>query len=191
VSFTVAHLTRPREGERENGDAILVRELNGRTLIAVIDALGHGPMAAIASRAAVEQLAKAPLDQGIRRVVEGVHDQLRGTRGAAAMVCIVHEARLEGCGIGNVELRSLGSKVPTVLSPGILGAFINRIRTFEAQVVPGDRLVIFSDGLSSRIDFSIIKGQPPEAACRTLMDRHRRPHDDSTVLVADFEAERR
>ena len=42
----VAYLTRPREGETENGDRAVVVDLGDVTLLAVIDALGHGPVAA-------------------------------------------------------------------------------------------------------------------------------------------------
>lgn len=183
------HRSLPREGEVECGDIAIVRATAEATLIAVIDALGHGPHAAATAQLAATHLAEAPLDRGIVSLVDGLHAALRGSRGTAAMILLLMpDGRLEGCGVGNVELRSIGSHVPAVLSPGVLGASITRLRAFQAHVTSGDRLVIFSDGLSSRMELDRVRGLTPGQACDELMTRYRRSHDDSTVLVTDIEA---
>ncbi len=183
------HRSVPREGERECGDIAVVRASGELTLIAVIDALGHGPLAAAAAKLAADHLDAAPLDRGILPLVEALHAALRGSRGAAGMIVLLAaDGRLQGCGVGNVELRSVGSRVPSVLTPGVLGASINRLRSFEARVAAGSRLVIFSDGLSSRMELDRVRGLAPGAACDALMAQYRRSHDDSTVLITDIEA---
>jgi negative regulator of sigma-B (phosphoserine phosphatase) len=183
------HRSVPREGETECGDIAIVRATEGATLLAVIDALGHGPLAAAAARLAADHLGAAVLERGLLPLVEGLHAALKGSRGAAGMILLLApDGRLHGCGVGNVELRSIGSRVPSVLTPGILGASINRLRTFEARVAAGDRLILFSDGLSSRMDLASVRGLAPGAACDALMAQYRRTHDDSTVLVTDIEA---
>jgi negative regulator of sigma-B (phosphoserine phosphatase) len=185
----VEHRSVPRQGETECGDIAVQRTDAGTTLLAVIDALGHGPHAASAARIAADHLAAVALDRGILHVVETLHAVLRGSRGAAAMLCVINvDGLLQGCGVGNVELRAIGSRVPAVLTPGILGASINRLRTFESRLSVGDRLIIFSDGLSSRMDLDRVRGLSPGEACDVLMAEYRRSHDDSTVLVTDIEA---
>jgi phosphoserine phosphatase RsbX len=189
VTPRTEHRSVPRQDELECGDIAVVRAAAEATLVAVIDALGHGPFAATAARIAADHLATAPLDRGVQSVMESLHISLRGSRGAAAMICILTaDGRLEGCGIGNVELRAIGSRVPVLLTPGVLGTSIKRMRTFEARLAPGDRLVIFTDGLSSRMDLDRVRGLPPGEACDVLMAQYRRTHDDSTVLVTDIEA---
>lgn len=186
---TAEHRSLPRQGESECGDVAVFRVSAEATLVAVIDALGHGPHAASAARTAADLLAAAPLDRGVEHVMDTLHTALRGSRGAAAMICIVTpDGRLEGCGVGNVELRAIGSRVPAVLTPGVLGASRNRLRTFAARLAVGDRLVMFSDGISSRMELDRIRGLAPGAACDALMAQYRRAHDDSTVLVTDLEA---
>ena len=183
------HRSLPREGEHECGDLALMRATDAFTLLAVIDALGHGPHAAAAAALAAEHLNAASLDEGLIVLMEGLHAALRGSRGAAAMIVLLApDGRLQGCGVGNVELRTVGSRVPAVLTPGVLGASINRLRTFEGRLAAGDRLVIFSDGLSSRMELERVRGLTPGAACDALMAQYRRTHDDSTVLVTDLEA---
>lgn len=181
------HLILPKEGERVSGDAVFVHQTGDCGVFALIDALGHGDRAAEAAEVALAALGEAPLGSGVGAVVEHVHVRLRGTRGAAAMICVLRDDRLEGCGVGNVELISAGTHVPWVPSPGILGASLRRMRVFEARVVPGDRLILFSDGVSPRIDLSQYKGVAAADVCRAVMTRHRRPHDDATVLIADIE----
>lgn len=188
MRLTVDYVSMPREGEQENGDAVVVRTTETVSLIAVVDALGHGVRAANAATAATRYLQDATLDRGLRPLVEGLHDSLRGTRGAAAMLILLMGSRLEGCGVGNVELRGHGTRVPAVLSPGILGAQLARLRIFEATLGDRGRLVLFSDGVSGRLALEEVDGLAPGDACRTLMDRYRRPGDDATVLVTDFEA---
>jgi negative regulator of sigma-B (phosphoserine phosphatase) len=187
VKLSVEHLVVPKEGEEQSGDAVFVRVSDGGGVFAVIDALGHGERAAQAAAVALAVLRDAPVSWGAGVLVEQLHLRLRGTRGAAAMICVVREGRIEGCSVGNVELISVGTRIPWVPSPGILGASLRRIRLFESQLNTGDRLVLLSDGVSPRVDPTQLRGFSASEACRTLMTRYRRPHDDATVLVADIE----
>lgn len=182
-------LTLPREGERLSGDAAFVRRGDDAVLIAVVDALGHGPIAAEVAVTATAYLGEAPLHRGVSTIVEGLHARLRGSRGAAAMVLVLSKGRLEGCGVGNVELRSVGRRLPVILTPGVLGGSLGKLRLFEGQLSAGDRLVVFSDGVSGRFGDDLAHGLPAPETCRAIMSRYRRPYDDATVLVTDIEVQ--
>lgn len=187
MKLAAEYLTLAKEGEQENGDAAVVRRWNDGVLLAVIDALGHGVLAAAAAAAATAFLDAVTPEQGLREIMEGLHERLRGTRGAAAMVLLFQPGRVQGCGVGNVELRTYKGRVPAVLSPGVLGASLSRLHVFEGRPSPGARLVMFSDGITARFDDDVARGLPVAETCRVIMDRHRRPHDDATVLVTDIE----
>jgi negative regulator of sigma-B (phosphoserine phosphatase) len=189
LKVTVEYLTVPRDGEKANGDAGLVRRSDDGLLIVVLDALGHGEKAAAAAEIGLRYLAEAPLVRGLRPIIDVLHEKLRGSRGAAGMLLLVRGNHLEGCGVGNVGLRSYRAKVPAMLTPGVLGGSMNRLYLFHADLSPGDRIVLFSDGITARFDEEASKGAPALATCRAIMERHRRSHDDATVLVADFEAQ--
>jgi negative regulator of sigma-B (phosphoserine phosphatase) len=193
ASVSVDWVSVPKSGESECGDAVVVRTEGDRTLLAVIDVLGHGKQAADVARIAVEFLRTVPLaggggamSGGVMAVIEGLHERLRGTRGAAAMVCIISGGTLEGCGVGNVELRCQRGRVPIVLTPGVIGAQIKRARAFRGGLPEGDRIVIFTDGISSRFSLKDLSRLSPGEACREILERGRRIHDDATVLVADI-----
>jgi hypothetical protein len=49
--------------------------------------------------------------------------------------------------------------------------------------------VLFSDGISSRMEVESVRGLGPADACERIMRDHRLAHDDATVLVADLEHE--
>ncbi|KYF81236.1 phosphoserine phosphatase [Sorangium cellulosum] len=187
MKLAVEYAVLPKDGERVSGDAAYVRAGEDGVVFAVIDALGHGEHAAAAANVALKALADAPSGDDVRALIDRLHVRLRGTRGAAGMVCRFREGRLQGCGVGNVELMSHGTRVQWLQSPGILGASLGKARIFDAQLAPGDRLVLFSDGISPRFDLSLFRGMKAAEACRVLMSRHRRSHDDSTVLIADIE----
>jgi negative regulator of sigma-B (phosphoserine phosphatase) len=183
----VAHLSVPKAGEEGNGDrAVFRQDQNGRTLLGIVDALGHGTGAEEVALAAVARLASASLDLGIGEIMEQVHAELRGSRGAAATLCLIAGASVQACGVGNVDFRCLETEIPFVLSPGILGTRVARFRVCTARTVPASRLIFFSDGVAPINRFDDLRKLAPADACRAILDRHRRKEDDATVLVADL-----
>lgn len=184
-TLSTAHVTRPRVGESENGDAVILRCAGDLTLFGIVDGVGHGSEAAAAARAARERLERVSLTSGIRSVMESLHHVLAPTRGAAVTLCIFDGRRLEGAGVGNVILRALGPSIPALLSPGILGHRLARLRTFDAELTPGDRIAIFSDGVSRHVDLGRVRSMRPAAACEAIFRAGSHPHDDASILIAD------
>jgi phosphoserine phosphatase RsbX len=181
------HLIIPKAGERVSGDAALFRIAGDVALFAVIDALGHGPHAAEVAGSGLAYLQAASLDQDAAALVHGLHRALAQSRGAAAMVCRWCNGRIQGCGVGNVELAALRTRVPIVLTPGIVGGNMRTLRPFEGPAVAGSRFVLYSDGISSRFSNEEIGLLARPEACRRVMEKHRKPHDDATVMVVDVE----
>jgi negative regulator of sigma-B (phosphoserine phosphatase) len=178
----IGRASRPREGERLNGDAVVVRREGPRMLFAVIDALGHGEQAHIAASRAVERLEQTdmtlPVDEQMRRL----HLALRNSRGAAVTLGATDGVSLTLVGVGNVELRSRPDNLSFVSTPGIVGVVMRRVRMVRAKLERPLRLFIFSDGISRRADIEAVdKLAPPEAAV-ALLDRHGKRDDDASIL---------
>src|SRR5688572_26628044 len=70
------------QGQEELGDACWTHQLPGLFKLAVIDGLGHGKEAALASRCALEALESRP-EEGLAGQMRLCHEALRRTRGAA------------------------------------------------------------------------------------------------------------
>ncbi|HVK73964.1 MAG TPA: hypothetical protein VM734_11625 [Kofleriaceae bacterium] len=182
--MTIAHLCQPAAGERRAGDAVVVRHDADATLLAVIDVLGHGDEAAKVAGVAVQHLMAAPLGRATH-LVGSLHETLRGSRGAAISLAVLRGHQIDACGVGNVEARVLGSVVPMVSTPGIVGQRYQSLRECTGKLRTGDRLVWHSDGISTRVQLSDFRHLTPRDACAAIMSNHRRDHDDATVLIAD------
>jgi len=187
AQLRISHISLPKNGELANGDAAFYRsDEQRRILLAIIDGLGHGPEAAKAAQSAIEKLTAISLHGSLLEIMESVHLHIRGTRGAAATVCMIRDGKISACGVGNVELRSAETAIPFVFSPGILGARVQKFRVCETQLRAGTRLVMFSDGISSRLGLEKVRALPPREACAAIIERHRKSQDDATVLIADI-----
>ena len=186
-AFELEHHTRPMPGEQANGDAVWTGTWLGCPAFAVLDASGHGPEAQHAA-----QVACAVLDQwdgrpDMQDLAERLHKELRGTRGCALVIALLHDDNLLGFGVGNVQLRALDRSIPAVLTPGVLGSRLRRkVHVFSIPLRSGDRLIATTDGIRGRCDPVTHRGLSPADLCDSLMQDFARPADDATVLVADI-----
>ncbi len=106
-------------------------------------------------------------------------------RGAAVAVCLASGGTLEYGGVGNVELRMTGASLGVHQVPGILGHGAPRIRTASSRLKPGQRLLMFTDGILERFSLADFSRLPVPELCLTLLDRFANPTDDATVVVAE------
>lgn len=186
----VAHRIRPMKGEDVAGDAALVHAKDDATLLAVIDGLGHGAPAALAALRARDVLLAAPALDPIA-LVRACDRALRGTRGAAMTLVVLtpepDAMRVLAVGVGNVLLRASGIRdLAFASTPGIVGGLRREPRVARGRVDPRARIVLASDGVSTRFELDALSPTSPERACDELLERHAVDHDDATVLVADL-----
>jgi phosphoserine phosphatase RsbX len=179
--------TRPCQREVRNGDRAIVRAEGGRTLIVVVDALGHGPVAADVSDVAEERLGQISLARGVADVLAEAHGALRGTRGAALTAVLVGEDAIEAAGVGNVGIRGHGVGLSMVPIPGIVGVRMRSPRVFRAERPAAGRLVVHSDGVSSRFDLASLESLDVEAAADVIFEHHAHDHDDATLVIVDLQ----
>ena len=93
----------PLAGEEVCGDAWAVEERPGRTVVLMVDGLGHGLLAADAAREAVASF-REHASEGPERILRAAHESLRKTRGAAMAVASLDRDRREVrfAGVGNI-----------------------------------------------------------------------------------------
>lgn len=154
MRVSVAQASRPKPGERECGDRVVVVEGDTHVLVAVVDGLGHGPEAALAAMAA-ETFLVANASLPLADMFRSCDRALIGTRGAAMAVIRVDRAHglVAHAAVGNVELRAISrERVRPVPEPGFLGGRFRRVRETSYPLSPGDLVVLFSDGVSSRLE---------------------------------------
>jgi negative regulator of sigma-B (phosphoserine phosphatase) len=178
----VAFRSRPYPGERANGDGVLV----GEGFVAVIDALGHGERAQAARLVAEEALGKG--GTSVQALFDAVHGALRGSRGIAmAVVRHTADGELEAAGVGNVAVRAVfGATLPFVPTPGIVGAQFRGLRISRGRVSVGARLLLHTDGISSRFDEALAQLPDADEACEQILQRHGSVRDDATIAFISF-----
>jgi anti-sigma regulatory factor (Ser/Thr protein kinase) len=182
--------SRPHPNESVCGDAYFIRELDGCSLLAVIDGLGHGRGAREAAEVALDSLSDW-MDEPLDEVLMAAHNALRATRGAVMSAAVIDRAgcRLHCAGVGNVAVRVFGAPEPVNPIPanGTLGARLGRVRVWTYPWAEGAVLVMTSDGLSASWEMGSYPGlleRSPQLLAGILMRDYARDGDDATVLVA-------
>lgn len=186
----VAGKVRPHPTETVSGDAWEAWEHDGRWRVGVVDGLGHGSLAAAAAQAALAALSGS-LEEPVTGALARCHSALSGTRGAAVSVADIDVGRgvLTYGGVGNVEARlwragDPGHGTRPIVYRGVVGHTMPRLRAFEVELEGDWRLLIHSDGVSSRVDLQELPGEAtPQALCDLIVARWGRQTDDATAVV--------
>lgn len=179
-------------GESVSGDLFVVAPYKGGILIAVLDALGHGPEAAFAAKVAattLEHYAGTPVVPLAKRC----HDMLIKTRGVVAGLATVdlRTSTLSWISIGNVEgmlLRARGPRESIIQAGGVLGYKFPKISANGGiPLARGDRLVFATDGVRENFADAIPPHEPPPRLADTLLRDYTKGTDDALVFVAEYD----
>jgi serine phosphatase RsbU (regulator of sigma subunit) len=177
-------------GEESCGDSWAADVRPGRSVVTVVDGLGHGPDAAEAARMAI-RIFQANAAEPPARIIERMHDALRSSRGAAVAVAEIDTERgsILYAGVGNIsgvvvsgrETRSL------VSHSGTVGHQLHRLQEFPYPWPEDALLVMHSDGVTQRWELDRYPGlasRDPALVAGVLYRDFTRGRDDTTVLVA-------
>jgi len=177
-----------KPGETLNGDSYVISNLSSdKTIAAIIDGLGHGKEAHMASNIIKEQiLLKSELP--LVELINYTHQAARGTRGAViGLVYInIETSKLSFVGIGNIEgfVISPSGKKSLISFGGILGHNIRTPQIFEFLFNKGDSVCLFSDGINTRWNADEIDWKEhPQKIADFLINNYSRSNDDATVLI--------
>jgi negative regulator of sigma-B (phosphoserine phosphatase) len=191
VTVDVAVASAPLAGETESGDAAVVLDAPGRTLVAAVDGLGHGPPAAKAARAVTAALQQAPGDP-LQRLFQRCHQAASATRGAALTLACIDAERpvMSWLAVGNVAgvlvRQGAGARQSVVARPGIVGASLPPLHPGQVELEDGDTLVLATDGLTVGFAKAVQPHLAPQASADRLLAEWSRGGDDALVLVARY-----
>lgn len=185
----VSGLAIPYPGERMSGDAWACHQTRERTVVLLVDGLGHGREAAEAAVEAVATFGKH-VQRTPGEILSYIHDAMRKTRGGVAAISEIHtdEATLTYAGVGNISavLMSKGASKSLVSHNGTLGVATPKIQEFRVSWPDDGILVMHSDGLLSRWELSSYAGllsRHPAVIGAALIRDFRRQRDDASVVV--------
>jgi anti-sigma regulatory factor (Ser/Thr protein kinase) len=179
----------PITGETMCGDAWHIDWTRDRTLVVVVDGLGHGPEAAVAASTAIRVIQERG-DTMPGALLQAVHNALRPTRGAAISIARVDRRTrmVTLAGVGNVAASICDTTQTRQMATlgGIAGHQIASMREFEYPWPEQGYLVMHSDGISGRWRTDaypgVMTGDPALLAAVLFRD-FGRGRDDTTVVV--------
>jgi anti-sigma regulatory factor (Ser/Thr protein kinase) len=179
----------PKPGEEVCGDAWGFASGSDAAAMLVADGLGHGPLAAEASREAVRLFRRAPLAPP-SELLGAIHAGLRPTRGAAvAVVRLSLTAReVVFSGIGNIAGTLVaGDGTHRMVSlNGTAGHAARRIQAFHYPFHGKPLVVLCSDGLGTSWSLDQYPGlaaRDPLLIAAVLYRDFSRGRDDATIGV--------
>lgn len=182
-------------GETACGDAWATERRGRRELYLVADGLGHGPLAAEASREAVRKflqvVRQSPTYLGPSQLIEAAHGAMRATRGAALAVTEIDQGArtVRFAGIGNIaaSLYTLSEERKMASLNGIVGGEMRKVQEFSYPWTPDTTLIMHSDGLNTQWALRNYPGlisRHPSLIAGVLYRDFVRGRDDVTVVIA-------
>jgi len=186
LKFGIA--SRPILGLNVNGDAYVTEEWNGQTLVAVIDGLGHGEEACIASTQAKEYILQNRI-KDVEPLILGLHADLHATRGIAIGLAKIDRTtnQLFFCGIGNIEVHIIGEPPmhPASLD-GIVGMNLRKVKRYEYRYDSLKAVILHSDGISSKFEISDYPAsyEHPQETSEQILNEWGQKEDDATIVIA-------
>jgi phosphoserine phosphatase RsbX len=185
----------PLPGQTESGDQYLVKPFPDGTLLAGVDALGHGRRASQIAAHAIDTLGRHAHDDVttlIRRCHEALRDRYGATISLASFDLRMH--RMSWLGIGNVA----GVLVPHAFQPeapvrrllvrgGVVGRDLPDLHPIVVPVAPGDTLIIATDGIHEEFADELPGDDlTPQPLAEHIFAHYAKSTDDALVLVARY-----
>ncbi|RYE94934.1 MAG: hypothetical protein EOO75_00625 [Myxococcales bacterium] len=179
---------RPMPSQTRCGDAGVVVATEAFVTAVLVDGLGHGEGAAevadLAVAVATAQAALLPSE-----LLRALDVALTGSRGAVASVLRIEAGVATFAGIGNVSLAFAGHRpFGPVTVPGILGRRLRKVKTSSHELAPGDRLALYTDGVSSRLDLRSA-AVAPEQLAHAVIERWGKATDDAGCIALGWVAD--
>jgi negative regulator of sigma-B (phosphoserine phosphatase) len=184
----------PLPGQTESGDRYLVQPFPGGTLVAVVDALGHGHRAAQVAVQTIEILLQRPSDP-VGALFLRCHQALRNRYGVTMSLASFDWGShlMTWLGIGNVA----GVLMPHSFRPespvsrllvrgGVVGGDLPDLDPVRVAFTPGDTLVLATDGIHDQFADELPAGLEPKSLAEHIFAHHAKSTDDALVLAARY-----
>lgn len=188
--YDIKSLVLPKPGEEECGDGFYYSVTSDYIKLFLGDGLGHGPEAAkaVAKAGAAFEICNDndPVD-----IIRFINENVKRTRGLVGTVAVfdIKLKKWRICGIGNITTRvsSLINSKSYLAYNGIIGLNVpNTLNAQEIQHEHGQQLLMFSDGLKSRVETSkypLISRYDLSILCASIYKDFARNTDDMSIAA--------
>lgn len=180
-------------GAPRSGDRAVYARYDGGALIAMIDGLGHGELAAAASDEAARVLEADPSAE-VDELVRRCHLALRKTRGATMTLAhVAASGAMTWLGVGNVEAMLLrapnaGGDETIASRGGAVGFNLPPLNPRTLPLAFGDTIVLATDGIRRGFRDEVQLARSAADIAHGILAHHATGRDDACVAVARFVA---
>ncbi|MEB3184110.1 MAG: ATP-binding protein [Cyanobacteriota bacterium] len=189
ASFDIGQSIRPMQGEQVSGDISVVAEHPQGLLAGLIDVSGHGTEAhELACR--MQQTVLNHDGAGIDKILQRLHHDFRGSRGAAIGLTILDRTRrkITYAGVGNISIWRIGKeRWRGVSRDGIIGQIMHSLFVQEASLEIGDLVALTSDGISETTTQHLCglyrNGMMAQDFSDLILRVAGKNHDDASCLI--------
>lgn len=189
-SYAVGARSTPKAGQEICGDAWGADERGGLMRAVLLDGLGHGPLASVASSCAVDIFRQSDRNDTPESILRRSHEALKSTRGAVMAVVQIDTSAgsIKFAGVGNiVGIVASGESIQHLLSTdGTVGYNMRLVRQSSIEWTPRSVIILTTDGLSTRWNLNRHPGliqHHPSLIAAVLHRDFARDTDDATVVV--------
>jgi phosphoserine phosphatase RsbX len=187
----------PLPGQTESGDRYLVEPCYDGTLVAVVDALGHGHRASLVATQAIDTLSRYARSN-VSELLLRCHEALRDRYGATMSLASFDwpSRRLTWLGVGNVAgvlvSQSLGAEPQVqrlLVLGGVVGADLPDLHPVTIELAAGDTLIVATDGIDEEFADDLPDDLTPQPLAEHIFAHYAKSTDDALVLVAHYRVE--
>lgn len=191
TDLVVAARSLPKHGQVECGDGWGFARAGRWQRLCVVDGLGHGPLAASASKQAVKIFCDADERDSPADIIRRAHQELKYTRGVVMGIIAIDRKEHKACfsGVGNIAgMLHAGGQAHHLLSiDGVVGYNMRAARDQALPWAADGAAIMASDGLSTRWSLTRYPGllaRHPALVAAVLYRDFARDNDDATIAVA-------
>ncbi len=198
--MAVGSVKRSFGGDNHCGDQFGHWQKSHLDILCIADGLGHGKYAEKAAKAALTYVAHHRTEP-LSEIFSGCNRDIRDTRGVAMGIAVIDKKvrTLTYAGVGNtriVILRSADSKESARKTLylkndfGIVGGGYKRLGPETVKFMPGDMVIMYTDGVKELIDLSgYDEGLRADAGklAERIIEDWSRDTDDAAVLIYRFD----
>jgi serine phosphatase RsbU (regulator of sigma subunit) len=184
----------PLPGQTESGDQFLVKPFADGTLVAVVDALGHGRRASQIAALAIDTLTRYAHDNATTLILR-CHELLRERHGATISLASFDWRRhqMTWLGVGNVAgvlvPHAFQAEAPIkrlLVRGGVVGGDLPDLHPFVVGLTPGDTLIVATDGIHEEFADELPGDLTPQPLAEHIFANYAKSTDDALVLVARY-----
>ncbi|MFD2166115.1 SpoIIE family protein phosphatase [Thalassotalea euphylliae] len=192
MSSKVATRNRAKYGEIVSGDKVVVRQLEQKLLLAVIDGVGHGAEADKVSKILARYLLQLETLESPSAMIDAMDKISHPCIGASVGLAIVDENshRVDFAGVGNIAAYVMGANSESFASrDGTVGCHSRIPLAQSKNLSAGDLIVMHSDGIQSRLlrqfDSDYLKASV-EQILSYIFSNFEKNYDDASCIVYRF-----